>query len=185
MMKKGLYITSAAILLMTVCLLSFPPSGIAGDKKGCSFLGSWYGYNPPSENPLVDETLLWIVNVMGQSQSSGTNNLEAPGYDPTFGGAFPTGVKVTNLRGAWQKTGRNTFSLTMIGFSVDSMGNTVGIGKMSGTSTLMNGCDTERLDLTLELFGPTDDPFTDDPFFGFALPPHYGYRMVVDPPYQN
>ncbi len=175
MIKKSLSVAYVAILLMTVFLISFPASGIAAEGKGCSIIGTWYGYNAPPDN-----TMLWIINVFGKSDSSGVNNLEAPGNDPTFGGLFPTAVRATTLRGVWERTSGNAFNVALIGFSIDNNGHTVGIAKMSGTATVINDCNMERLELTLDFFGPTEDPYTDDPFYGFEVPVHYGYRMLVD-----
>jgi hypothetical protein len=74
----------------------------------------------------------------------------------------------------------------MIGQAVDDDGNNVWIGKLSGTSTLMDNCNTEFIEGTLEVFGPDQDPFMDFPQYGgFPVPNHYGYRMRVDPPYSN
>lgn len=178
MAKKGSYIVASAFALMLIGLVSFPDQGIANQDPACSYIGSWYGVN-------ADGDLEWMINVQGPSQTSGTNNLESLLFDLTIGGAFPTAVKSTTLRGVWEKTGNRTFAFTMIGYAVDANGATVWIGKMSGTAALIDDCRREYIELTMEIFAPGTDPFADEPLFGFSLPNHYGYKMRVDPLYTD
>ena len=184
MFKKSLFIIGTTIVFTVIGLISFPYTEIAYGEQGCLFQGSWYGING------VTEELEWTINVHGQSHSSGINNLEDPYFDPTlqlvYGDEFEDAVRLTTLRGTWERSGSNTFRWTMIGQAVDDDGNNVWIGKLSGTSTLMDNCNTEFIEGTLEVFGPDQDPFMDFPQYGgFPVPNHYGYRMRVDPPYSN
>jgi hypothetical protein len=188
MTKKGSYIVGTTIALMLIGLIAFPAQGLAAEDQACSYIGSWYGFNTveTEEGEIVEgDTLEWMINVQGPSQTSGTNNLEDILFDLTLGGAFSNAVRSTTLRGVWEKTGNRTFAFTMITYAVNATGSTEWIGKMSGTATLIDDCNKEYLDLTMEIFLPGQDPFVDEPYTGFSLPNHYGYRMRVDPPFEG
>jgi len=178
MIKRGIHLVIVAVMAIMLGAIAVPGTVAAAEGKGCSIIGSWYGYGP-------DGLINWIVNVQGPSQSYGTNNIESLVFDYTMGGAFDA-VKGTNLRGVWERTGGNTFSITMIGYAVNAENVPVWLGKMSGNVTLVDDCNEEELTLTMEIFAPDQDPFTDVPAYGGGpLPFHEGYRMRVDPPYQN
>jgi hypothetical protein len=169
----------AAILLVTVSLIALPASGIAAN---CSYIGAWYGYTPDLDGN--DTTIEWIINVQGQSQSSGTANIEDILFDTTLNNAFPDADRVTTLRGVWERTGGNTFNITMIGYAIDSIvGAPLWLGKMSGEVTLVDNCNTEELNLTFEFFAPDQDPFSGEPpdYGWIPLQFHNGHRMRVDP----
>lgn len=179
MLAKNLFTVITTIVLMLIGLVSFPVTGRADEKQGCLFQGSWYGFN-------ADGKLGWTANVQGQSTSSGTTNLEQFAFDTTLGGYFPTAVRASTIRGSWERSDGNTFRWTGIGLVVDEDGSAVWIGKISVIDTLMNSCNMEWIEATLEVFSPTQDPFIDEPLYGgFQLPGHYGYRMRVDPLYSD
>ena len=167
--------TLAGILMLG---LAIPSAVLAGDAgKGCSLQGTWFGVTG-----LEDTTLTgWMVTVTGKSENRGTNNLDYPTFDPTLG-IFDTAVRLSTLRGAWERTGGNTFAYTFMGFAVDELNIPVWIGKVSGNITLSAGCSFETITATLEVFGPDMSPFDDEPWFDQILDEHYGYRAYVDLP---
>lgn len=149
-----------------------------GDGKGCSQQGTWFGVVSPEDTTLTG----WIAVVTGKSENSGTNNLDYPTFDPTLGGNFPSAVRISTTRGAWERTGGNTFNYTFMGIAVDEFGIPVWIAKVSGQSTLSADCNSETITAVLEAFLPSTSPFDGDPLFLAPLPTHYGYRIHVDLP---
>jgi hypothetical protein len=176
MKKKGFYIGLVTVFLFG--FLSVPGTAVAAPAQNCSYIGSWYGF--------IGGVVEWTVNVQGLSQSSGTIDLEDIIFDPTLGlEMFEDAVRMSSIKGVWERTGGNTFSITGIGYAIDPTGAQVWLGKMSGYVTIVDDCNTESLDLTLEVFAPGQDPFAEAAIYGgFPLPVHEGYRMRVDPPYQ-
>lgn len=174
MSNKGSYIVGTAIALIFTGLIAFPTQGLAAEPS-CSYIGSWYGYTQDGS------TIEWTINVNGQSQASGTNNLDDLVFDPKLGGAFPNAVKMTPLKGVWNKTGDKTFAITMLGYAVDGNGGVQYYSKMSGTVTILDDCNKDYLELTMEFFLPNQNPFGDTAYYAVNLPNHYGYRMRVDP----
>lgn len=173
-MMKSRYRSIVACVLMLG--LAIPGAAIAGNAgKGCTLQGTWFGVVSPDDTTLTG----WMVTVAGKSANEGTNNLEYPNFDPTFGGMFPTAARLSTLRGAWERTGGNTFAYTMIGIAVDEFNVPVWIGKLSGDTTLSSDCKSEFITATLEVFAPDQSPF-DDVGFAVPLPDHYGYRAYVD-----
>jgi len=116
-----------------------------------------------------------MVTVEGKSHLSGTNNLEYPTFDPTLGGAFPA-VRISTLRGIWERTGRNTFAYSFTGFGLDAVNSLVYISKVNGTIKLSPDCRTETITASLSVYLPSVSPFGGDPLFTIPLPEHYGYR---------
>lgn len=176
MKKKSFYIGLVIVVLFG--FLSVPGAATAAPPQNCSYIGSWYGF--------IGDVVEWTVNVQGQSQSSGTVDLEDIMFDPTLGlPIFEDAVRMSSTKGVWERTGGNTFSITGVGYAIDAVGTQVWLGKMSGKVTIVDDCNTESLDLTLEVFAPGQNPFTEEPMYGgFPLPVHEGYRMRVDPPWK-
>jgi hypothetical protein len=170
---RGVFAT-LLIVALTVPGLAFANGG----GKGCSLQGTWFGVTDLGETMPTG----WMVTVTGQSNSSGTNNLEYPTFDVTLGGFFPAADRMSTLRGAWERTGGNTFAYTMIGFVVDADGAPVWIAKLSGNITLVANCNYERIAAKLEIFLPGTSPFDGFPFHVIEMPIHYGYRAYVDMP---
>ena len=161
--------------ILMLCLV-IPGLGVAGDgPKGCSPLGSWYGF--------VDGAVSSIGSNYGPNESAGTGSLDVTGFDITLNGAFPLAARYTAMRGTWERTGGNTSSFTMVGLILDSANQVVWIAKLSGTRTLAENCNTMHIHNTLEIFLPSQDPFEDTSYFPpVALGDHDSYRMRVDPP---
>jgi hypothetical protein len=174
LMKTNIFrYTLAGILMLG---LAIPSAVLAGNAdKGCSLQGSWFGVTSPEDTTLSG----WMVTVTGKSENRGTNNLEYPTFDPTLG-IFPQAVRISSMRGAWERTGGNTFDYTFMGMAVDEFSVPVWIGKVSGHVTLSADCSTETITATMEVFLPTMSPFDDDPLFPILLPTHYGRRLEVD-----
>ena len=175
--------TQADFATLLVVTLMIPGLASAGDAgKGCSFQGTWFGVQSPEDARLTG----WMVTVAGQSSNGGTNNLEYPGYDTTLGGAFPAAVRLSTLRGAWQRTGGNTFAYTMTGIAVDANNLPVWFGKLTGNITLSSDCATETITGRLDVFVPGmtgyESPFDGTPVVTAPLPEHYGRRVYLDLP---
>jgi hypothetical protein len=174
-MKIKAFCLAGILLVIIIGIIALPSLSGAASRQGCQFQGTWYGF-------LTNGTLGWTINVQGSSSSSGINNLDYPSFDPKLGVAFPNAIRVTTLRGSWERVGGNTFAFTMLGMALDENNSTVWTGKLSGTNVLSDDCNTEYIENTLEVFLPTQDPFIDEPYFAIPLIGHYGYRAKVDPP---
>lgn len=168
--------------LIGVLLLAMAIPGLAmaeHGKKDCTLQGTWFGVVSP-ENKVLSG---WMVTAEGKSNGHGTNNLEYPNFDATLGNNFPDAVRISTLRGAWVRTGGNSFDYTMTGMAVAANGVTpVWIGKLSGHITLSEDCNSEEITATFEIFEPSVSPFDGDPLFPIFLPTHNGYRAYVDLP---
>jgi hypothetical protein len=158
--------------VLVVCL-AVPGLAVASDgPANCSFQGTWFGVTSPTDLTLTG----WMVTVEGKSHDTGTNNLEYPTFDPTLGGAFPAD-RISTLRGAWERTGRNTFAYSFMGFALDSANVPVYIAKVNGTIKLSPDCGTETITASLSVYYPASvSPFDGAPLFTTPLPEHYGYR---------
>ncbi|NND57228.1 MAG: hypothetical protein HKN57_08240 [Xanthomonadales bacterium] len=182
-MKRSIYSNRSDVcgflrffIFVAVILLLIAPVPVAADNgHGCKLNGSWIGYS--------DSGAWWMASPTGQNASHGINVLDVPGFDFTLEGAFPA-VNSSQLRGVWERTGGNTFAYTVIGFAVDSNGDALYISKLSGTETILEGCDVMFLEnTTLQIYAPNADPFSDDPILDpMDFPNHYGFRMHVDLP---
>jgi hypothetical protein len=178
MSKKGSYFIGIVVVLVLIGLISFPATGVAAgsdlaNRQGCSLIGGWFGYN------VAGDMAEWIVIAQGATNSSGTITLADKYFDATLGGTFPA-VGGTDLYGTWERTNGNTFRFAMIGYAVNADHVTLYIAKMSGTITIMDDCNKGYLDLRMDYFASDANPFVDEPFYGFPLPNHDGYRMRID-----
>lgn len=98
-------------------VVSSASAAAQSSAKGCSFLGSYLGYN--------EFGAAWTSVAAGQSASSATYTVDFPGFDPTVGGYVPPGaVRVTAARGTRERVGGNTFAVTFVAFGVDLNGQT-------------------------------------------------------------
>ncbi len=158
---------SAASVAVTKAVAQEPGS------KGCSLIGSWYGYYAPPD----DVEPKWMSTIEGRTPESGTAVLELIGFDSTLGGLFPTAVGGSLIRGSWKKTGPNTFAITGLGFAVDAQGKDVYIARMTGTDTVSDDCNKVKVNVKLQ--------FLDPQFRAVYGPPipqetHFGYRILVE-----
>ena len=171
-MKRTFY----CCLLIGVVFLAASALAAEQPKAGCSVQGSWMSADVNGFQSLLTD--------IGESGSSGTQAVELFGAfaDPTLGGQFQGGVKISTLRGVWERTGGNTFAYTQIWYSLDAAENILWIGKNSGTKTLSEDCNLMEVDSTLEFFSPTENPFGGTPFFVEELDTLNYHRMRVDPP---
>lgn len=173
-MKTNIFRYALASILMFG--LALPGAVWAGDgAKGCSIQGTWFGVTSPEDSTLTG----WMVTVTGKSENRGTNNLEFPTFDPTLG-IFEQAIRISSMRGAWERTGGNTFDYSFMGMALDEFNAPVWIGKVSGQVTLSDDCSTETITATMDVFLPTMSPFDDDPILPIPLLPHYGKRFEVD-----
>ncbi|MDH3336315.1 MAG: hypothetical protein OEM85_03595 [Gammaproteobacteria bacterium] len=168
------------LLVGTVLALGLAISGAAsadGFKNGCSIQGTWYGVNNFDDKELTG----WVVSVSGKSEKNGTNALEYPTFDSTFGGLFPTAHDGSVNRGVWKRTGGNTFTYSFMTVVVDVNNNHLYSMRTSGDVVIGDNCMTETITATFDFFYPDDNPFEDEPFYSqTALDPHYGYRFTLD-----
>jgi hypothetical protein len=174
MFRKTADFVEVAIVLILLGFITFPGTGVAARGNTCSFQGAWLDFD-------TDGQAYAIATVQGQSQASGTVVLEVPGVDPTLFGSFPTTVRVSDLRGVWERNSGNYFRWVVIGLGVDENGATVWIGKLIGTSTILDDCNTEYIQTLLEVYLPNQNPFADEAALSIPLDSHYGNRMLLAP----
>jgi len=168
-----LFIRSALVIL--VLMFAAPVFADGGPKGDCKLLGSWIGYDSYG-------SAWWMSTADGQNASRGTLNLEVPGSKFFFDGAF----SVTELRGSWVKTGKNTYDWTVVGFPYlgDEYATTMVLVKLSGVDTISKDCNTIYVtDAVMEVFAPDADINVDAPLSRSMFPPdHEGYRILVNRP---
>jgi hypothetical protein len=136
-----------------------------GDPGGVAWVAS-YDEGAPTSNDL------------------GSDEVELINFDPTLGGGFPNAVRYTAFHGVTQRTGPRSWRYTMIMYVLDSLDNIVYIAKNSGIKKLSHDCSTMYLDYGLELYGPGQDPFDDEPPLYGCSPgdPLTATRMTVEAP---
>ncbi len=173
--------------LLGFLLLAFAIPGIAlagDDEKTCSNMGTWFGVADPLDG---DMTLTgWTTTVTGQSANTGVNVIEWPDFDPSLGLAFPPFSEahhISNMRGLWKRTGGKTFDYSFTGFAYSESNERVYIAKVSGSVTMLGGCDYEFITAYFEVFAPGDNPFLAGPIFEMPLPDHWGQRAKLALPF--
>ncbi|MEJ2383713.1 MAG: hypothetical protein P8Y54_04865 [Xanthomonadales bacterium] len=155
--------------------LAFPLNAFGNDN--CQYIGSWFGYD-------ANDNVSWTSQAVGSNSAAGTMLLELPGFDVTFGGLFDV-VNVTgNLKGAWARTGGNTFSYAAMGFATDVEGDAVWAVRLTGDVTVTGDCDVLEVEntwMSIFILDPENDPV---PVWGrtpdigpMPFPPHNGYRI--------
>jgi hypothetical protein len=158
-------------LMLATLIFTVPLFAGAANRGDCKLFGSWIGYN--------ESGAWWTTTADGQNASKGTLNLEAPGSVVYFQGA----TAVTELKGAWKKTGGNTYDWTVLGFPYDASGNTLALAKLSGKDTMSEDCNIIYVtDVVLEVFAPTADVNTDAPLSTGYFPDHEGHRIQINLP---
>jgi hypothetical protein len=159
--------------MLMIAALAAAPAASAADAA-CKLAGSWIGY--------LGNNASWTAMADGISNSHGTITIAYPALDPTLFGAFPTAVRVSPLQGVWERTGGRSFAYATVGIAVDALGNSLWIGKLSGTETMQVGCDVELVTATFSVYAPNANPFEDEPLLVLPQSPHYGYRMPAPTP---
>jgi len=150
---------------------------VAYGNGSCQYIGSWFGYD-------ADENVGWTSQAVGPNASRGTMLLETPGFDITFGGMFDV-VNVTgNLKGAWERTGGNTFSYASMGFATDAQGDAIWAVRLTGDLMVVGDCDELEVIntwMSLYIMDPETDPvpvWERNPDLGpIPFAPHKGYRI--------
>lgn len=175
MKTKTWFAVLGSILILSLAV----PATADGGKQGCSVVGSWIG--------ITDGVVDWMATNEGSTINSGTVTLHVTGFDTTLGGMVPTAAKgPVILRGNWERVGRNRSFITAVGLATDADGNTVYVAKLTGYRTMLDDCNTLRVEegLTLSLYAPTQNPFdsSEPPFAAQQFPEMYGYRMPVELP---
>ena len=98
--------------------------------------------------------------------------------DLTLGGFFPTAVRVTSPKGAWEKVNQNKYKYTWVAYGLSAAGQPVVVARTSGFDT-MAGCNQVDTTYTLELFAPGQNIWSDPPFFGAFAGTTVEKRMPV------
>lgn len=132
-------------------------SAMAGSNT-CSRVGTWFGAG--------DTGFQWLaVDSPGASATAGQITLEFSLIEPTFGGYFPTAVRVTTALGVWEKLNHRKYRYTWIACGIDAGGNQVYVGRATGMAVLAD-CDHVNLTYTAEFFDPAQDISTEEPAYG-------------------
>lgn len=164
------------LVFLLTAALALPPNAF-GDA-GCPYIGSWFGYS-------ADEDISWVSQAVGPNHSGGTLLLELPGFDITFDGAFDV-IDASDLKGAWERTGGNTFRYGTMTFATNADGEAVYAARLTGDLEVIGDCDVLHVTNTwMSIYilglGPEDDPvpiWDRDPDIGpVPFAPHYGYRI--------
>lgn len=158
---------------LVVIVIVFVSISFGAAKSGCRLEGSWMIFSPDGTRSLA--------TYHGESASAGTSAVEVF-MDPTLGGAFPDAVRISSGRGVWVRTGRSSFSYTMIVYGLDAEQNVTWIIKNSGTQVLSQHCNRMNVDGTVEIFSPDVDPFDGDPLICLPDEGIVAVLMRVDPP---
>jgi len=168
--KRRLLVGLGLMVILTV------PAVTLADNRTCEFNGSWYGHLPTFQ-------LDFVGTAHGVDSSAGTYSLEIPGLNLALFG-FPDAVKLSTFRGTWERIDRRSVAFTVVAYAVDSFGQTVVIGKISGIDTFTEDCGSITIKNTTELFGPGQDPFGGEmpDYSYFRGQDHSASRMRVDPP---
>jgi hypothetical protein len=157
--------TILQILSLVACAALVVAPALAGDDEApgggngvCTTDGAWFGVSPYWG-------LTWTIVYQSDSHWTGSFSLRFIGGDPTLGGFFPDAVSLSETVGTWERTGRRTFTYTMIHWGLAEGGQQpVFILKNSGTSVVTGDCD--QLEITsdfLAFYDPTQDPLGEDP----------------------
>ncbi len=167
--------------LIVVAFLALGASGLATNalaQESCSIFATYATAPGPFTE---EETPAWITTIAGQSPSSGTMTTDVPHWpNITAYGNFPNAVRMTTLRGVWEKTGANTSAFTQIGWALDAMGDVVYSIRQSGRGTLTDGCNALTIEATIEFFVHTP---AGDILVGVEWePPMTAYRVTVSDP---
>jgi hypothetical protein len=160
---RTLIVALAALAAISAAPVASPAEG------GCKLTGSWIGYLGPSAS--------WTAIADGISESHGTIAITYPAMDATLFGTFQSAVRISSFQGTWARKGGGQFAYSTVAIAVDAMGNTLWVGKLSGTETMLPGCGTELVTAKFAAYAPDANPFTDLPFFTMDLPDHYGQRI--------
>lgn len=165
-MKHLVFLLTAAIAL---------PLNVFGDN-GCQYIGSWFGYD-------AEENVSWVSQAVGPNSAGGTLLLELPGFDMTFGGLFEV-IDASDLKGAWERTGGNTFRYAVMSFATNLDGDAVYAARLTGDLEVTGECDVLHVAntwLTIYILAPESDPvpvWDRDPDIGpLPFAPHNGYRI--------
>ncbi len=199
---KKLIVVACLVLgagVLAACQLAANDSGVVAaavaQEKGCSNLGTWMTAIPATPFDETDPAQYppWISTDFGMSASSGTIvtdvprwpniTFNIPGTDVVL---FPTAVRMTELKGVWQRTSGNTLAFTQIGWAVDKDGNPQYVVRNSGTTTFTDDCNTEIVESTVEWFCTPAMAETcafpkGEALYAVRLPPMTGYRLMVQP----
>jgi hypothetical protein len=153
----------AALAAIVTAPVAFPADA------ACKLTDSWIGYLGPSAS--------WTAIADGVSESHGTIAITYPAMDATLFGTFQSAVRISTFQGTWARKRGGKFAYSTVAIAVDALGNTLWVGKLSGTETMLSGCGTELVTAKFAAYATDANPFTDASFFTMDLPDHYGQRI--------
>ena len=137
-MNRNLY---RIVLVVTTCMvLVILGTDVMAKSKTCSLTGTWLGE--------AGSTWMAIAS-RGKSSTTGQLHLEWVSIDPTFGGEFPSAVRVSNGVGVWEQINNKEYKWSWVLYGFDASGTVVYTRRSSGTSSLAD-CDH------------TDDTYVDE-----------------------
>lgn len=162
------------LTLLLTAVLAFPLNAFG--KDSCQYIGSWFGYD-------ADENVSWTSQAVGPNTSGGTMMLELTGFDITFGGLFNV-TSAGILKGAWERTGGNTFSYAGMSFATNADGGAIYAVRLTGDLQVVGHCDVLEVESTwmsIYILDPDNDPvpvWERNPDIGpLPFAPHNGYRI--------
>ena len=159
------------VLFACIAFLTASVTVVSAADKGCNLLGTWISY----ENGVPT----WVASVHGLSASSGTNILEYPAAFPWA--VFPEAMGMTPFRGAWVRTGGNTFDYTFLATAYGDYGVPIGMVRIDGDITLGPDCNTgifAAIGYVYPCAIDCSDPYGDTSIV-MPIDPSTGYRVMV------
>jgi hypothetical protein len=153
-MGRSLVLRGFAVAVLALGVLFWSGAGPMAASKSCNVVGAWMGVGQ-SEGRVIDFRWTELVSP-GQSATVGGIEIDWAHMEPTFGGAYPSAVRVTPGLGTWEKGKKQTYTYTWIAYGVTASGNVDYIIRGSGTKT-MTDCDHVNMTFVLEFFNPSQD----------------------------
>ncbi|WP_242342718.1 hypothetical protein [Anaeromyxobacter terrae] len=158
------------IVAAVLALTWLAPAVAQAREGGCSPLGSWSTQKPGEK--IAD--LPWIGTTTGQSNSSGTVVTDIPMWPKD---EVITWVAKVTMRGAWKRTGGNTFTFVQEGWVPGPDGTPILFARNVGSETLSEDCNTVTVVSTMQIFDAVTGAFIAE---APIEPPMVGYRIVVE-----
>jgi len=160
--RIALAVSLAALVAASVAATPPDPSERAVE---CFLEGAWLGTTP--------DGMTYAASYAPSRGAEGTSLLEWLVTDPTWGGAFPAAVAVSDGHGVWQRCGAARYLYTMVGYAFDSGGDVVYIVKQNGSKELYDRCRVMHVSCTVSLYAAWQDPQGEEP-------PVYGTYVFDD-----
>lgn len=150
---------------LTIAALGASTPAIAADEgnaSGCRLQGAYMSFDS-------NGFPVWTATYTPLTANTGVTDASLVGFDHTLGGAFPDAVRDTGLRGAWTRTGRNVYAVTLVSIAANAVGDPQYSVKLTGTYRLNERCSVIDIQLTMGLYLLGMNPLTDAPVATFSL----------------